>query len=131
VPNLGEYRDLLKRRDPLPPTSHPFQQRSALIEPTHKAQTVVDHPGWQWFLDQIETKVQTLERERQMYVDRLTGDEQGQPLDHWKMRFREVSGTIAGLRYAATLIPNAVTLGQTIAGELRQAAAGRDDASRS
>ena len=132
MPNLSEYRDLLKRRDTLPPPSHPFQQRSALMEATHKAQTVVDHPGWQHFLDTLESRVQTLTTERDDLARRMvSGNEMGTDLERLKITLNRLDAEIKGLRYAATLIPKAVSFGQTIAGELRQAAAGRDDASRS
>ena len=101
---------------------------SPLIEATHKAQTIVDHPAWQWFLDMLETRVQALTAEHKGLVHRMiVSPALGQDLERIKIALNKIDAELDGLRYAASLIPNAVELGQKIAGEVRQAAAGRAD----
>jgi hypothetical protein len=57
----------------------------------------------------------------------VTGSEMGHDLELLKINLNAMDAEIAGLQYAADLIPKAIKHGQDIAGEVSQAAAGRAD----
>lgn len=94
----------------------------------HKAQQVVDHPAWQWFLDQLEGRIKAVESRRTTTMNKMVfGTAMGHELELLKIELNAMDAEIAGLRYAADLAPKTVELGQQYAGESRQVAAGRAD----
>lgn len=112
-----DYRALLAKRTPPPEPKHIHLLRDAprLAEVTHKAQTVIDHPGWQYFMDAVESRVQTLSAERDTIARRMvSGDELGQELERMKIKLNRIEAEMSGLRFAATLIPQAVAFGQQV-----------------
>lgn len=100
-----------------------------LRDVTVKAQQVMDHPGWQHFADLLETRMSEVRTQRATYAERMVnGSEMGPQLELLKLNVNKCDAELAGLQYAATLIPQAVKMGQQIAGEMSQVAAGRADA---
>ena len=104
--------------------SHVHLQRTPglsgrLSEITHKAQTVVDHPGWQFFLDTLESRVQHLTAEHKGLVRQMiTSPALGQDLERMKIKLNKIDAELAGLRYAASVIPQAVELGHKVTEQL-------------
>ena len=124
MPDFKDYYSLMERRQrmeeaPLKPQHiHLLRDAPRLADVTLKAQTVVDHPGWQYFLDAVESRVKTLRDERDVIARRMvSGDELGQDLERMKIKLNRIEAEMGGLRYAATLIPQAVEFGQKIAVE--------------
>ena len=132
MPLYNDFRDLMQRSK-ADEVKHIHEQRAQVIprlkDITYKAQTIVDHPGWQFFLDSLASRVHDIETERQRIASAMIlGPSLGQDLERQKLALNKCDRELAGLRYAATLIPQAVDLGQkvaqTIAGESSRAAAG-------
>ena len=126
MPELKDYQALIaQRKFTQRPVNVMTLREPRLADVTHKAQTVIDHPGWQYFLDALESRVKTLSTERDAIARRMvSGDELGQELERLKIRLNRIDAEMTGLRYAASLIPQAVEFGQQIAsGVTGQAAA--------
>ena len=119
-----EYRDVLAKRAPAANVMTLREPR--LMDVVYKAETVVQHPGWQYFLDAVEYRVKTQSNERDVIARRMvSGDELGQELERMKIKLNRLEAELSGLRYAATLIPQAVEFGQKVAtGVGTQVAAG-------
>lgn len=119
MPDLRDYHDLMQRQAIRAAKGIRAVPRETLTMLTHKAQTVVDHPGWQYFLDALQSRVEILQRNRASIITSMTDSPaMGPALEALKVQLKVVDGELAGLRYAATLIPNAVTIGQHIAADL-------------
>lgn len=119
MPLYNAYRDLMQRSK-ADEVKHVHEQRTQVMprlkDITHKAQTVVDHPGWQWFLDRLESRVQEIETQRHQLINAMVGGPAlGPDLERLKMALNKCDSELAGLRFAATLIPQAVEMGQQIA----------------
>ena len=115
APLYNDYRDLMQRSK-ADEVRHVHEQRSAvmprLMEITHKAQQVVDHPRWQWFLDAVESRSKELENHRLSHMHAMVNSAAlGQELERLKIAMNGVDSELAGLKYAASLIPQAVELG--------------------
>lgn len=118
MPEFTEYQTLLLRR-----AQEDFakkQNMQHLLVPkfrevTHKAQTVVDHPGWQWFLDSLETRKQEVLASKQTHTERmLFGPAMGQDLERLKIELNTMDAEIRAIEYAQGLVPQAITQGQEI-----------------
>ena len=94
-------------------------------EATQKAQQVLDHPAWAHFADLLETRMSEVRASRTTYAERMVnGAEMGAALELLKLNVNKCDAELAGLQYALSLLPKMVQIGQQIAGELSQAAAG-------
>ncbi len=115
MPEFRDYQALMAKRDPKP-TNVMTLRGSPLADVVYKAETVIQHPGWQYFIDAVESRVKTLSIERDAIARRMvSGDEMGADLERMKIKLNRLEAEMGGLRYAATLIPQAVDLGQKIA----------------
>ena len=128
-----DFRDVLAKHAAAKPTNVMTLREPRLMDVVYKAETVIQHPGWQYFLDAVESRVKTLSNERDVIARRMvSGDEMGADLEHMKIRLNRLEAEMSGLRFAASLIPQAVDFGAAIAtGVGSQDAAGRADTSRS
>lgn len=120
MPLYNDYRDLMQRSKT--DVDWHVEQRAQVMprlkDITFKAQTVVDHPGWQWFLDALASRVHEIETQRtHVATAMIMGPALGQDLERQKITLNKCDSELAGLKYAASLIPQAVELGQKIAGE--------------
>lgn len=128
MPELTEYQALLARKS-AEAAKHVHEQRTQLAprlkDIAFKAQTVVDHPGWQFYADTLETRIKEIEAKRLATAERMvTGNEMGKELELLKINLNSMDAEMAGLRFAQTLIPSAIEQGQrVIAGVNGQAAA--------
>ncbi len=113
MPNLNDYMNIMDRRTRMEMAALKQSQdqqlpRLALI--THKAQTVLDHPGWQMFADKLATRIKEVEARRAATAQRMvTGTEMGHDLELLKINLNAMDAEIAGLQYAASLIPEAIS----------------------
>ena len=129
MPELIEYQQLLARRA-AEKAKHVHEQRAQVVpkvrDVAFKAQTVVDHPGWQFYLDSLETRIKEIEKRRIATAERMvSGTEMGKELELLKINLNAMDAEMAGLRFAQTLIPQAIEQGQQIVtGVNSQAAAG-------
>lgn len=129
MPELSDYQQLLQRRN-AEKARHIHEQRTQVMprvaDIAYKAQTVVDHPGWQFYLDALETRIKGIEKRRVATAERMvTGTEMGKELELLKINLNAMDAEMAGLRFAQTLIPEAIKSGNdVIAGVNSQAAAG-------
>ena len=124
--NINDYLDLMERKQQTEKAQNVHELRTLIprfIEITHKAQTVLDHAGWQWFADRLETRVQEIEKHRAVKTRQMIfGTEMGHDLELLKIELNVMDAEIAGLKFAAGLIPQAVETGATL-----RAAAGSAD----
>ena len=123
-----DYRELMATKKPEKVVNgqHAPAGWPRLMDTVYKAETVIQHPGWQYFLDAVESRVKTLSAERDTIARRMvSGDEMGADLERMKIKLNRLEAEMAGLRYAATLIPQAVEFGSKVAtGVGTQVAAG-------
>ena len=104
MPKYRDYLELQERTRPIEPKRVEVLPR--LADLTHKAQTVVDHSGWQLLLDGIESRIRTIETKRLQTINRMiTGTELGHDLELLKINVSVMDAEIAGLKYASSLIP--------------------------
>lgn len=78
----------------------------AMVEVGRKLNTVVDHPGWQEYVDHLESIIAAKTKQReQITKDMLDGDTLGQELEKTKIAALKLGEEIKGLRTAVDLIP--------------------------
>ncbi len=133
MPDITDYLKLVARKD-TEQAKHVHEQRAPIMprimDVTTKAQQVVDHPGWQFFLDKIAQRVTEVEAARATKMHRMVfGAAMGHDLELLKIELNTIDAEIRALKYAVNLVPEVLKVGQEIAGEHRQAAAGRVDTS--
>lgn len=125
MPSHRDYLELVARQN----AAKPKVAQPPLTVALQQARTVVEHPGWQFFLNSLQDRVEKLETQRAgLMRQMIDGAEMGPMLDTLKVALREVNGELRGLQYAASTIPNIVEMGATLTGELLGAAAPRADA---
>jgi hypothetical protein len=106
-----------------------LQTLPRMAEATQKSQQVLDHPGWQHFADLLTSRIAAVKTTRTGFADRMVnGSEMGAQLELLKLNVNKCDAELAGLHYALSLMPQAVEIGQRIAGEMSGlvAAAGAD-----
>lgn len=135
MPEHVDYLKLLERRAQNDQAQHVHNLRTVLpkvMEVTHKAQTVVDHVGWQWFLDALATRMKDVERLQAAKREAMIfGKAMGHELELLKIELNTIDAELRALQYASDLIPQAIQHGQDIVtGVASQAAAGSADHSR-
>lgn len=116
MPDIKEYQALLKRSGDLKAFEVRNQQAAILpriVELTHKSQTVVDHPGWQFYLDSLETRIKAVESRRTVTTNKMVfGTAMGHELELLKIELNVMDAEINALRFAADLIPTAIAEGR-------------------
>ncbi len=130
MPNIADYHAYVAKHDR--DARHVHEQRTqimpAVLTVTQKAQTVVDHPGWQFFLDKIAERVKAVEAMRATKLHQMIfGTAMGHDLELCKVELNAMDAEIRALKYAADLVPQVIQVGQEIAGAHSQVAAGRAD----
>ena len=115
MPDIKEYIALDQRRENEEKDQKIHELRTKLHpidDITHKAKTVLDHAGWQMFADALETRVQDIEKKRAVKTRQMIfGTEMGHELELLKIELNTMDAEIAGLKYAAGLIPEAIQTG--------------------
>lgn len=86
--------------------------RQAQVAVARKAQTVVDHPGWQTFLDHLGAIQEARMAERERTLEEMT-DAIGEALQTLQLRVKALDGELKGLKVAVELIPTLITQGQS------------------
>ncbi len=134
MPEISDYLKLVARKD-TEQACHIHEQRAPIMprimDVTTKAQQVVDHPGWQFFLDKIAERVTAVEAIRTTKLQQMIfGTAMGHDLELCKIELNTMDAEIRALKYAADLVPQVLKVGQEIAGEHRQVAAGSIAGSR-
>lgn len=92
------------------------EQRMGEIAASEKAQTVVDHPGWQMYLDHLESICANLRegieaRKRAM----IRGDELDADLTRMKLEIRAIEAQLSGIELAMGVIPELIKRGEKAA----------------
>jgi hypothetical protein len=76
------------------------------------ARMVVQHPGWQVFLDHLDAHLEVLTKRLATLRDRIvTGVELGDALAALKLESRDLSGEVRGLTLAKQLVPQMIEAG--------------------
>ena len=91
-------------------------QRQAQIQVGQQARTIVDHPGWQTFVDHVEQMLNTIGARIGLVTTQLSDSEElGDALAKLKLELRGLKGEKRGLEAALELIPKLITDGETAA----------------
>ena len=129
MPNLQDYAAFIKRTGD--ESTRPAHAQRAQIIPraldvTQKAQSVVDHPGWQFFLDKIAERVADVERQRASHMHTMIfGPAMGQDLERMKIEMNTMDAELRALKYATDLVPHVLTVGhEFVTGVVSRVAAG-------
>lgn len=78
----------------------------AMVADGRRIQTVIDHPGWQMYVTELETRVGTLRKRREAMAEQMTGDDiVGAELEKLKVQVVRLDGEIKGLKSAVDLVP--------------------------
>lgn len=84
-------------------------QVQAVIQVGRKAQMLVDHPGWQMYLDHVEALRAETQRKRDAIVAEIVdGDKLGDELAKLKLACDSLKGELAGLSKAIDLVPELI-----------------------
>lgn len=99
-----QYQDRIKEAQVNSHTHH-----RAVIEVGRKAQMVVDHPGWQTYVDHITAiKDNVLAAKTKLVKDMSETDALGEALAAMKLQLRALDGELKGLSAAIDLIPTMI-----------------------
>lgn len=113
-----DYLKLMQRRVDEQKAQHVHSLRTELpriLDMTHKAQMVIDHPGWQQYADQLTSRVAEIRAKRAATAERMvTGTEMGHDLELLKINLNAMDAEMAGLQYALSLIPDTIQAGENI-----------------
>ena len=116
MPERADYIRLTERQVERDKAEHVHKLRTAMpqiAEITEKARTVVEHAGWQFFLDSLETKIAAVEAKKATHVKAmLFGPALGQDLERLKIELNAMDAEINALRYAQNLIPEVLEHGR-------------------
>ena len=116
MPEQSEYVAMMKRRDVQTETAHVHKLRTVLppvTEITHKAQTVTEHAGWQFFLDTLESRIAAVEAKKAAHLKGMIfGPALGQDLERLKIELNVMDAEINALRYAQNVIPDVMEHGR-------------------
>ena len=84
-----------------------------------QAQRVLNHPAWQWFAEQLDSRVTDVVARRAMTTNKMIfGTEMGHELELLKIELNTMDAEIRALKYAQTLCAKAVEMGQEISSTL-------------
>jgi hypothetical protein len=90
----------------------PVEQRAHLksvVEVGRKAQMVVDHPGWQTYVDHLTAIKDSVQaRRNKLATDMSETDALGEALAQMKLQLRALDGELKGLSAAVDLIPTMI-----------------------
>ena len=125
MPEITDYLKLVARKDS-EQAKHIHEQRAPIMpkimDVTMKAQQVVDHPGWQFFLDKIAERVTAVEVTRTTKLHQMIfGTAMGHDLELCKIELNTMDAEIRALKYAADLVPQVIKVGQDIVSQQRNA----------
>lgn len=86
-----------------------IQYNRMVIEVGRKAQMVVDHPGWQTYVDHVTAiKDNVQARRNKLANDMSETDALGDALAQMKLQLRALDGELKGLSQAIDLIPTMI-----------------------
>lgn len=93
-----------------------FQQQ-AVIAVSKKAETVVNHEGWQTFLDHLGALKDEANRRNETLIKALAYDNEisSTELGKLKLQISHIAGEIKSLDMAITLIPTLISAGKPVA----------------
>lgn len=86
---------------------------NAQVAVARDAQTAVDHPGWQTFVDHLTTVKAAVDRKAEALRGQIVGEDTlGDDLVKMKLAYRELLGESQGLQQALDLIPGLIAAGE-------------------
>lgn len=109
-----QYTDWLKANPPKPDGQQAERayQRQMQVQQAVALRTVVDHAGWQVFVDHLEALLADLERRRSsLALELQNGPAMGPDLDRLKLQLITLAAEAHGLRQARDLIPELLKRG--------------------
>ena len=90
-------------------TTESTYTRNAVIEAGRRAQMVVEHPGWQTYVDHLSAIKDKVQESRDTLANQMAREDAlGEELVRMKLRLRELDGQLKGLNQAMDLIPEMI-----------------------
>ena len=106
------YDEWLKSLPVVEQTQRAQSQRIQMAQDATIARTVIEHPGWQLFLDALDAILVECQGKLIRLKDQMAlGMELGPELERLKLESRTLVGHIAGIQMAKDLIPQAIAQG--------------------
>lgn len=90
-------------------------QRAQRAQVAEHAKTVVDHPGWQVFLNHLEALVAARTKEKERSIEELL-TAVGTKVEGLRLSIQALDGELKGLKLACALIPGLIETGRIAAG---------------
>ena len=119
VPELSDYHAYLAKQEQKKRAEAERAKLAAapvIREHATQAQRVLNHPAWQWFAEQLDSRVNAVEARRTSTTTKMIfGNEMGHELELLKIELNTMDAEIRALRYAQTLCAKAVDMGKEIA----------------
>ena len=89
------------------------EQRIGEIAAAEKARMVVDHPGWQMYLDHLEAICTNLRNSIEARKTRMIdGNELDADLTRIKLEVRAIEAQLAGIELAMKIVPEIIKRGE-------------------
>ena len=83
--------------------------RNAVIEVGRRAQMVVEHPGWQTYVDHLSAIKDKVQESHDTLANQMAREDAlGVELTKMKLRLRDLDGQLRGLNQAMDLIPEMI-----------------------
>ncbi len=110
---LDAFKKYIVHREIADPKTH--YQRMATIEVGRRAQMVVEHPGWQTYVDHLEAIKESVQvRRNRLAKDMADTDTLGEALTQMKLQLKSLDGELKGLSTAIDLIPEMIKRAQDL-----------------
>ena len=90
-------------------TTEATYTRNAVIEVGRRAQMVVEHPGWQTYVDHLSAIKDKVQESHDTLANQMAREDAlGEELTRMKLRLRDLDGQLRGLNQAMDLIPEMI-----------------------
>ena len=114
MPTREEWEELQKKGESREKVQAIRYQRQAQIQVGQQARTVIDHPGWQTFVDHLEPARNAVAARINLLATEIS-DSEDMDVAKLKLQLHGLKGEKRGLDYALELIPKLITDGETAA----------------
>ena len=85
-------------------------RRGVALQSAERAKSVLDHPGWIYFEQAVQTELAEVTRQRDLLAASLLASLEPS-VETMRYRLRHLDGLLIGLKYALELMPKAIAEG--------------------
>jgi hypothetical protein len=94
-------------------------RRGVALQHAERAKSVLDHPGWVFFEQAVQTEIAEVTRQRDLHAASLLAS-LDPSVETMRYRLRHLDGLLIGLKYALELMPKAIAEGSVLSGVATQ-----------